>query len=347
MAQEKNVLKRAMHLKPITQNIDDVQEYDESKDTWRIPRTGPGVFATHLAENDLVRIENAQLKDTLAQWTDALVTKKLDPKLIRASKWANRDEDSFLCQDFLDFKSEIDSSVGNIQPIKVRPIVGASKSDDPLAPKYEIVYGHRRYRACLELGLPVLALIDSVSEVNLFIEMDRENRQRADLRPIEQGRMYKNALAEGLFPSLRKLCDSISVDLGNASKYIALANLPQEVIDAFEKSGDLQKSWASDLTKAVREHLESVLTKARLIRLAIPRLPAKKVFEQLTQIDMDLPVSEMQSTQHKKEITLSGVGKQSAKIRLDPAKGLYVIRLEHVDADRLSQVEQAIQTLIS
>lgn len=348
MAQEKNIIKRAMHFKPIVENIDDIKEEDDSKNTKRVPRTGPGVFATHLAENDSVRIENAQLKETIAQWSDALLTKKLDPKLIRASKWANRQPSSLQDQAFDDLKSDIDSVGGNVQPIKVRPIkVDASTPVDGNAPKYEIVYGLRRHKACLELGFSVLAVIDDVSEEILFSEMSRENRQRSDLSPYEQGLSYCRALDYGLFPSVRKMCAVLSIDPANAGRVIALARLPKEVIAAFPSPGDLQYHWSTLLVNAVKNNLDKVIQKALAIQDLQPRLPAKKVFEQLTQIDMDLPASEVQSMQHKKEITLSGTGKQSARIRLDPVKGIFTIRLEHVDADRLSQVEQAIQILIS
>ena len=84
----------------------------------------------------------------------------------------------------LALKSEMESAGGNVQAIKVRPIPGTEPQE------YEIVFGHRRHRACLDLGLEVLATIESIDDKELFKEMDRENRQRADLRPYEQGLMY-------------------------------------------------------------------------------------------------------------------------------------------------------------
>ncbi|MFD2274834.1 ParB N-terminal domain-containing protein [Undibacterium arcticum] len=87
----------------------------------------------------------------------------------RRQKWANRISDSFTSADFLALKEEITQAGGNVQPIKVRPLVG-------VADRYEIVFGHRRHRACLEAGLPVLCLIEAVSDQELFKEMDREKQ---------------------------------------------------------------------------------------------------------------------------------------------------------------------------
>jgi ParB family chromosome partitioning protein len=120
--------------------------------------------------------------------------------LVDHTQWANRNELSFSGSDWNDFKEEISNSGGNVQPIKVRRVApgGASAFD------YEIVFGHRRHRACLELDLPVFSLVEEISDLDLFVQMDRENRQRSDLRPFEQGLMYARALDEKLYSSAKK-----------------------------------------------------------------------------------------------------------------------------------------------
>ena len=129
---------------------------------------------------------------------------------------------------------------------------------------YEVVFGHRRHQACLELDINVLAMIEDLDEKSLFVEMDHENRQRKDLRPYEQGVMYARALDEGLFPSMRKMAEEVGVEAGTASKAIALARLPAEVLAAFVSPLDLQFRWASDLTQAIQKNPELVLSKARV-----------------------------------------------------------------------------------
>jgi ParB family chromosome partitioning protein len=93
-----------------------------------------------------------------------------------------------------------------LQAIKVRPLKPGGEF------KYEVVFGHRRHRACLELGLPVLAVVDNLGGVELFVQMDRENRSRKNLSAWEQGMMYLRALENGLFPSNRQLAEKVGVD---------------------------------------------------------------------------------------------------------------------------------------
>jgi ParB family chromosome partitioning protein len=123
--------------------------------------------------------------------------------------------------DFAELKSEIESAGGNVQPVRVRPLARVERFNR--AAEYEIVFGHRRHRACLELGIPVRALVEDASDQELFEAMERENRGRKNLSAWEQGCMYRKALDEGLYPSLRKLAESVKVDVSLVSKSVALA----------------------------------------------------------------------------------------------------------------------------
>lgn len=114
---------------------------------------------------------------------------------------------------------------GNEQPILVRRV------DDG----FEIVSGHRRHHACSELGLPVFAVVcdEPLSDLDLFLSMVRENREREDLSPYDQGRMYVHALDSGLFASKRKLAVAVGVSHTWVRKVILIATMPVEVIQAF------------------------------------------------------------------------------------------------------------------
>jgi ParB family chromosome partitioning protein len=204
---------------------------------------------------------------------------KIPADQIRASRWVNRHEDSFKATAFQELKDEISSAGRNIQAIKVRPI-----EDEEF--KYEIVFGHRRHRACLELGLDVYAEVAILNEESLFAEMDRENRQRADLRPYEQGMMYRRALDEGLFPSARKLAEALNVSNTNVSDVIALTKLPDVVLDAFSSRLDLQVRWVSLLNEAIGKSADSVFSSAQNIideRQSGASLSAKDILSKLIQ----------------------------------------------------------------
>ena len=244
------------------------------------PKTAPGAmmaFATD-ARSELVR-ENEQLRQQaadaaqlkgqlqgalgeLAQWTGAKAARLIDPKSVVVSRFANRHEHNYSGPEFAALRADIESAGGNVQPIKVRRLAVAGNE----APQYELVFGHRRHRACLELGLQVLAVIDNLDDRTLFIEMDRENRARKDLSAWEQGAMYRSALQQGLFPSNRRLAEAIGVDLSAVGKALALADLPDDVVGAFSSPLDLQFRFAKPLADALAANRDAVLGAARRLR---------------------------------------------------------------------------------
>lgn len=223
------------------------------------PRTAIGAISVSLAMGRGVEEENRALKEKLEGMEKREFVELLDPTRIRASKYANRHPGSFADQAFEALREEIAQAGKNVQPIKVRPVTG-----DP-DHEYEIVFGHRRHRACLELKIPVAATVADLSDQELFSEMDRENRDRESLSPWEQGRMYQRALELGLFPSIRKMAQEIGVNNSMVAVAIQLASLPDEVVRAFPRPHSLQYRWAPDLIKALESSRDAVLARAKEI----------------------------------------------------------------------------------
>jgi ParB family chromosome partitioning protein len=264
-------------------------------------RTSPGQM---LMVNSLMKESNqkvAVLESRLKEFEGASVVRLIDPRNIVPSRWANRIEESFRSPDFARLKEEIEEAGGNVQPVKVRRMVDGED-------RYEIVFGHRRHRACLELGLPVLAFVEEVSDQTLFKEMDRENRMRADLSPWEQGCMYRRALTEELFSSIGELAKELGVDKGNISKALKLADLPGDVVSAFPSPLELQYRWAKLLNDALQSDPEGVLLRAKeIIEDKDTKRTGKEVLESLLGLSAQTPVVQPVMVE----------GKQAAKVIFD------------------------------
>lgn len=285
------------------------------------PRTSPGSMLAFMAEQSEVHKEVVELRQKLESFEGADVVRRLDATLVGASKWANRDRAHFSTEAFANLKAEIESAGGNIQPIKVRTLVSPEKS----GPRFEIVYGHRRHQACLELGIPVLALVeDGMKDAQLFIEMDRENREREDLSPWEQGVMYSRALDEGLFPSAKQLAAALGVDMGTVSKAKTLSALPQDVVAAFPSPLDLQFRWGKLLTDALQRDPEGVLDRARDIANQVPRPASPDVLKRL------IASQSAKSRANGSAAWLDGEGRQVAHMSTD-RKGRVTVQVEALD----------------
>ena len=298
-------------------------------------KTAPGSMAHFMATQSAAVKEAGDLRERLQAFEGASPVRALDPRCVQASRWANRHVDSYADAAYAALKLDIGHAGGNVQPVKVRPLVlngstpprsalaaaafsvlklaAAETATAPMLPSavvstadaapaglthgvampsveptttvlpqaaYELVYGHRRHRACLELGLPVLALVEAVSDQELFEAMERENRGRKNLSAWEQGAMYKRALDDGLYASQRKLSEALGVDVSIVSKSLALARLPTTVVQAFASPLDIQFRWAQPLAEAIQRDPDAVLSRALRLKasaaaLTKPWLPAR------------------------------------------------------------------------
>ena len=297
-------------------------------------KTAIGMHAEALFRDEKIAAENESLKSKLAEFDGASATRKINPTLIRPSKWANRHEESFNSAEFESLKAEIETAGGNVQPIKVRPA-----KDEPGI--YELVFGHRRHRACLELGLDVLALVEELSDAELFCQMDRENRERSALRPWETGTTYARALDEGLFASARKLAEAASIDLSQLGKALALARLPSDIVGAFESPLDLQYRWATLLTQAIQKDPDLIIERAKTLKASGEKLGASQVLTRLLEGGGTVPPPGL------RDIAIRGGSGESGQIKLNPQKRTAVINLKNIDPKRFPELEKAIKALVS
>ncbi|MBS0454076.1 MAG: ParB/RepB/Spo0J family partition protein [Proteobacteria bacterium] len=279
---KRDILARAMSVSPL-QTSPETKPGGEAADVPGDPsaqakaKTAPGVMMNFMVERSTVHRELEDAKAKLQEFEGASVARKVDPVKIKASSWANRSDQSFLSAQYAALKEEILKAGGNVQPIKVRRLAKPEQGAE-----FEIVFGHRRHRACLELGIPVLAIIvDSMEDLELYAEMDRENRNRVDLSAWEQGRSYARALEAGLYPSMRKLAEALDLQVGNVSASISIGQLPEVVVAAFSSPIDIQFRWAAPLRDAQQRDPDGLIAKAKTIA-ELPRRPtAGEVFKRL------------------------------------------------------------------
>ena len=280
-----------------------------------LPKTGIGLLSRVIAnaqeDSDEVRRLHAEVDRLKLQVGEQLI----DPRLIRLTRWADRHPDSFTNAAFLELKQEIESAGGNVQPVKLRPIRGAPA--DGSAPRFELIFGSRRTRACLELGLPVRAVVEEdVSDQALYVQMQRENRGRANLSAWEQGVSYHRALREGLFPSARKLAEVIGLDHSNVSKALRVADLPEEVVAAFASPCDIQFRWAVALDKAHQAAPDALRAAARQLARQSPRPAPGEVFRMLMDAATARPAAVAVAVAGAVDLKVALAGGRSVTVRL-------------------------------
>src|SRR5690554_2370728 len=100
--------------------------------------------------------------------------------------------------------------LGLLSPIKVRNTKNG---------RYQIIYGNRRYKACITLGLPTIPCIVSnvTDELEIYLEQIAENLTREGFSPIEEAEAFHKLLNDPKFRSSTKF---LSNKLGKPEAYI-------------------------------------------------------------------------------------------------------------------------------
>lgn len=332
----RDIFKRAELIK--TEAAAPTPQVDTSEERLTKPRTAPGGMAKFMVDRSAVHKEAEELRQRLQEHEGSTPTRRLDPAEIGPSDWANRSEGAYATADFAELKKEIAHAGGNVQPIKVRP----KTMSDGGKIKWEIVFGHRRHRACLELGVPVLATIEAhMTDQQLYIEMERENRDRKDLSAWEQGTMYARALERGLFASNRQLAAALDLDLSLVGKAIALAKLPDEVVAAFASPLDLQFRWAAPFKEALQKDPDGLLERARRITQSPTRASAAQVFAAL--VATDTPSGGGAAQREWK----SASGKVTATLSTDKKGRVTLTLADPLSSSRRKQLEAFVEKLLA
>jgi ParB family chromosome partitioning protein len=115
--------------------------------------------------------------------------------------------------------------VGLLQPIVVRPLVGAAIG----GPHYELIMGERRLRASKALGLESIpAVVKNTADENMLRDALLENLHRANLNPLEEASAYQQLLNDfGI--TQEQLAERIGRSRPQITNTIRLLKLPSSV----------------------------------------------------------------------------------------------------------------------
>ena len=160
--------------------------------------------------------------------------------------------------------SELKDSIKNsglLQPITVRKISNG---------KYEIVAGERRYRACRELGMENIPVIEmNVGDARGYELSVLENIQRENLNPIEEAESYL-MLMEVYGYTQEKLSEKLGKTRSSVSNKMRILKLPASVKEMVKK-GEISYGHARTLLslsdeKKIEEAAKEIINQGYSVR---------------------------------------------------------------------------------
>lgn len=224
------------------------------------------------------------------QWRKALeqgqVVQEIDTADIIPFRWHDRFADF---DDSAEFDALVESILreGQIAPALLRPHPAE-------AGKYELVYGHRRHRACERLGRPLRAIVRELDDEAAVTVLSRENSQHAPPSFIERARQADRLLKDTGW-TVQFTADVLGVQRSEVSRYRMVMTLPDRLV--LQIGGDptigrptwmsLETLWRDEVARerinAELEHLErqgvrGARAMRRLVAAGRPNVETGEVF---------------------------------------------------------------------
>lgn len=185
-------------------------------------RVGAGVIGA--TQRSLAELREE--RDRLQALVDVGGGSELDPSSIDPSPFPDRLPDDSQV-DFEALKKLI-AEEGQKVPIQVRRHPHDSG-------RYQVVYGHRRWRAALDLGIKVKATVVALSDSELVVAQGIENAARQDLSWIERALFAWRMDQAGI--KARDIRAALSIDDPELARLRAVCRaVPVEVIEAIGRA---------------------------------------------------------------------------------------------------------------
>ena len=209
-----------------------------------VARVGAGVIgATQRSLSDL-----REQRDQLQALVEAGVGLEFDPQHIDPSPFPDRlPDDSDV--DFEAFKRLI-AEEGQKVPIQVR-------RHPSVEGRYQVVYGHRRWRAAAELGIKLKATVLALSDSELVVAQGIENAARQDLSWIERALFAWRMDEAGI--KARDIRAALSIDDPELARMRSVCRaLPVDLIEAIGRAAKVGRPRWVALATPVSEHPDAI-----------------------------------------------------------------------------------------
>lgn len=170
----------------------------------------------------------------------------VNPEECEPWKYANRQEGEL---------GDIDGLIDSIKAHKqLQPALIRNHPAPHGKIKYEVIFGRRRYIACLKLGIPFLAIRKDISNIqDAIASQDAENKLRNDVSNYSNAMLYKRLLDESVFKTERELAEKLRLSYSTLNDLMAYSKIPHDIIKKIPDIHSLSKQLAVKIVQLLNK----------------------------------------------------------------------------------------------
>lgn len=239
---------------------------------------------------------------------------------------------------------------GNRIPVLVR--MNPPEQERP----YQLLAGSRRRFAVDWLnhnGRPELrlqALVVELSDEEAFRLADIENRERSDICDLDRARSYQDAVERYYGGIQSRMAEALGLSNSQLSRLLALAQLPQEIVDAFATRDELRVRYSELLTPLLRraEQRHAIIAEARVIGEEQQRRAAKggQMLAPATILSRLRAAATPRPQEDRRDMPILLQGQRVGRVR--PEKGGFAVDVSIADdADLDALIDGLRETILS
>lgn len=207
----------------------------------------PGSMRGLTGEVDRLRMAEQELSQIKSKMENGQLAQLLDTNLVDPSPFPDRLDTTYRHAGFERLKESIRTS-GQDQPILVRPHPGEPG-------RYQVAYGHRRRRACLELGITIKAIVREMNDDAMISAQRRENEEREQPSYIEK--VFQVAALQKAGYTQVRISQLVNIPQPHISTMLQTSLIGQGIVEAIgsaPKSG--RRQWETLQKLVVEEGLK-------------------------------------------------------------------------------------------
>jgi ParB family chromosome partitioning protein len=267
-------------------------------------RVGAGVIGATKRTLEDIRDERDRLQKMVEEGSGIV---KIDPYKVDPSPFPDRlnDDDEIYFEAFKETLREEGQKV----PVQLRK----HPKDEG---RYQVIYGHRRWRAAKELGMLLNALIVEMSDSDLVVAQGIENSQRQDLSWIERALFAYRMEDAGI--KARDIRAALGVDDAELARFrAALRSLGAGMIEKIGRAPNIGRPRWNELVALIKADSQTLKKIEKTLSAdKISQLPSNDRFMAVLNV---LKNKNEQNPDHKKGIDLiSSQGKPIGEVKINP-----------------------------